>query len=51
MLFSTLATVASLVGLALAAPAVVDAPSGLVARGGRHGKVYEPVIHKVTVGK
>jgi len=49
MLSSTLLSLLSLASVALAAPATVDrtADSDVANRGG----VYEPVIHKVTVGR
>lgn len=50
MLSSTLLTLASLVGLALAAPAAVDQSADLAKRGGKYG-YYEPTIHVVTVGE
>ncbi len=48
MLFSTLTTLASLAGLALAAPATVDR-SASVAKRGDYG-YDERAVHKVTVG-
>ena len=49
MLLSSLATVTSLAGLALAAPATVDRSADLAKRG--NYKYDERAIHKVTVGK
>lgn len=47
MLGSTLATLAALAALTLAAPAAIEQSAALTTR----GDYYEPTIHKVTVGK
>ena len=49
MLLAPLATLTSLAGLCLAAPAPADRPLGLDVA--KRGGLHEPVIHKVTVGK
>jgi hypothetical protein len=51
MLFSTFATVASLAGLAFAAPATVDRSAGLAKRGDYGYGYGERTVHKVTVGE